>query len=520
MLLEWLTSRKPEAVASLIRLEINDPMADMEIMCVDSDNLTQLVVQENLAGTGFSCTTAYWSQDVLAALNERFTRSKFLDFPRLILMNQKLPGSMSGIETAKTIRSLYPGASLPIILMSGMDVEEVRAEALKDGLCSAFLPKPFTSIDLLAHVGVHTGLLREQLVSTESKQHEELLKQILPESVISRLKQGQHLIADEHDEVTVVFSDIVSFTTMSSKVATWEVVGLLDELFTKLDELTDKHGVYKVETIGERSDEYDSFWSHPLRHLPRPCVHAFILTLPDVSRHFPALEFPGDCYMVVSGHDPASKHNHADRAVHFAMDMISVASSMRTPLGEPLQLRVGMHSGPVAAGVVGTKGLRYCLFGDTVNTASRMESTSFPMCIQLSSSTHALLQASPDPGTFKKTHELGERLVKGKGVMRSWLLEWGGWETAMRTYHAGEDKERQRQSLEKQNARRSKENKASDDKNDAFSGTPDPKPPPRKSPSKKNLFSVARRSTPNLQALGITLSKSWSESTQSRRSRY
>jgi class 3 adenylate cyclase len=95
------------------------------------------------------------------------------------------------------------------------------------------------------------GLLRDSLISTESRRHEELLKQMLPESVIQRLKQGQHLIADEHEEVTVVFSDIVSFTDMSSKVSTWQVVSLLDELFTKLDELTDKHGVYKVETIGE-----------------------------------------------------------------------------------------------------------------------------------------------------------------------------------------------------------------------------------------------------------------------------
>ena len=254
--MEWLTGRKPEAVASLIRSEIDDPLADdLEIMYVDSDNLTHLVVQETLAGTGFSCSRMFWSEEILTELGERYMKSTYLNFPRLILINQRLPGSMTGIETATEIRLRYPDASLPIILTSGVDTEEVREEALKDSLCNAFLSKPFTAIDLLANVGIHTGILREQLISTESRQHEELLKQILPESVIKRLKEGQHLIADEHDEVTVVFSDIVSFTSMSSQVSTWQVVGLLDELFTKLDELTDKHGVYKVETIGKQQHE-------------------------------------------------------------------------------------------------------------------------------------------------------------------------------------------------------------------------------------------------------------------------
>ena len=96
----------------------------------------------------------------------------------------------------------------------------------------------------------------------------------------------------------------------------------------------------------------------------------------------------GDAYMVVAGHEAKSEHDHAQRVLSMAKRMIEIVSNMRLPNGQPLQIRVGMHTGPAYAGVIGTKCPRYCFFGDTVNTASRMESNGFPMTIHCSESTH------------------------------------------------------------------------------------------------------------------------------------
>ena len=141
--------------------------------------------------------------------------------------------------------------------------------------------------------------------------------------------------------MSILYSDIAGFTSISSDVPSIEVMTLLHEMFVKFDDLADKHGCYKVETIG-------------------------------------------DAYVVVAG-CPDECDDHAERIAAMAIDMVKVAQSTRSPLdGEPIRIRIGMHSGPVRAGVVGRDRPRYCLFGDTVSVASLMESNGIPCCIQVS----------------------------------------------------------------------------------------------------------------------------------------
>nr|UQK61951.1 soluble guanylate cyclase 2 [Choanoeca flexa] len=221
----------------------------------------------------------------------------------------------------------------------------------------------------------HLDTARDEM-NREKARVEELLHGILPPAIANQLAKGIRPEAERHRSVTILFSDIVGFTKLSSSVKPQSVMNMLNELFSKFDELCDKHEVFKVETIG-------------------------------------------DAYMVVCGL-PTPNERHPVNMARFAIDMASTARTVKSPVdGSPLQIRVGMHSGSVMAGVVGLKAPRYCLFGDAVNTASRMESNSVAGCIQLSASMMSELHALGGGFTIKKR---GELEVKGKGRMETFFL--------------------------------------------------------------------------------------------------
>ncbi|KAG2489697.1 hypothetical protein HYH03_011806 [Edaphochlamys debaryana] len=195
-------------------------------------------------------------------------------------------------------------------------------------------------------------------------------------------------LATWHPEVTVLFADIQGFTPMCKQLPPTVVMQFLNDLFVRFDAMLDAYGVYKVETIG---DCY---------------VVAGGLITEDAD---------GMAAVQEAGADP----QQADRVFAFARAMLRSASCVRMPTtGEAVKIRVGIHSGPVVSGVVGTRMPRFCLFGDTINTASRMESTSKPGCVHVSSDTYALLSAR-DAGWAPT----GGLEVKGKGHMETYL--WG-----------------------------------------------------------------------------------------------
>uniref|UniRef100_A0A671LJ74 Guanylate cyclase n=1 Tax=Sinocyclocheilus anshuiensis TaxID=1608454 RepID=A0A671LJ74_9TELE len=219
---------------------------------------------------------------------------------------------------------------------------------------------------------------RTQAYLEEKRKAEALLYQILPHSVAEQLKRGETVQAEAFDSVTIYFSDIVGFTALSAESTPMQVVTLLNDLYTCFDAIIDNFDVYKVETIG-------------------------------------------DAYMVVSGLPVRNGKLHGHEIARMSLALLEAVKTfkIRHRPDEQLKLRIGIHSGPVCAGVVGLKMPRYCLFGDTVNTSSRMESNGESLKIHVSSATRDVLQ---EFNCFQLELR-GDVEMKGKGKMRTyWLL--------------------------------------------------------------------------------------------------
>ncbi|KAL2920313.1 hypothetical protein HK105_200386 [Polyrhizophydium stewartii] len=215
---------------------------------------------------------------------------------------------------------------------------------------------------------------------------EDLLSQMLPRSVANQLMDGKQVTPQTFDNATVFFLDVVGFTTMCASMHPTETVSLLDAIYNTFDEVIQKYDAYKVETIG-------------------------------------------DSYLIVSGIPTPNGDRHASEIATLALEIMSKVHLFQFERNPSLKLRVriGLNTGPVVAGVVGTKMPRYCLFGDTVNTGSRMESTSQPMRIQISESTCAMLKAAGgfqivDRGEIDVKASCVLRAVLGKGKMRTYFL--------------------------------------------------------------------------------------------------
>jgi class 3 adenylate cyclase len=207
----------------------------------------------------------------------------------------------------------------------------------------------------------------------EREKSERLLLNVLPTSIASRLKQTEAVIADGFPDVTVMFADIVDFTRRSERIAPEQVVESLNDLFSVFDQLARERGLEKIKTIG-------------------------------------------DAYMVVGGL-PDPRPDHVEAVAEMALAMRAEVAGHVDPGGQPLAVRIGIDTGPVVAGVIGTSRFSYDLWGDTVNTASRMESHGVPGCIQVTARTYQRLR---DHYRFERR---GPIPVKGKGDIVTYLLE-------------------------------------------------------------------------------------------------
>ena len=213
----------------------------------------------------------------------------------------------------------------------------------------------------------------EEALRYQQECTEELLLNILPAPIAERLKFWESTIADSFAAVTVLFADLVNFTEFSAEMPPPKLVALLNKIFSKFDQLAQKHGLEKIKTIG-------------------------------------------DAYMVVGGL-PTPRDDHAEAIAQMALEMQEEIANFKQDNGEPFALRIGIHTGPVVAGVIGMKKFAYDLWGDTVNIASRMESQGIAKNIQVTGAIYELLK---DKYVFEKR---GVITVKGKGEMITYLLK-------------------------------------------------------------------------------------------------
>ena len=265
-------------------------------------------------------------------------------------------------------------------VMSGEKIEQVQAEFVtKDGKkisvegsvnCKFIDSKPIATRAIFRDITER--LKTEEELRLQQAQTERLLLNILPEPIANRLKQHEGIIADDFAEVTVLFADLVGFTPLSASMSPIALVDLLNQIFSAFDHLCERHGLEKIKTIG-------------------------------------------DAYMVVGGL-PTPRSDHAEAIAQMAIDMQVEIALFNAKNNKDFSIRIGIHSGPVVAGVIGIKKFIYDLWGDTVNLASRMESHSLAGQIQVSDVTYELLK---DKFLLQKRSPIQ---IKGKGEMTTYFL--------------------------------------------------------------------------------------------------
>lgn len=341
------------------------------ILVVDDDPVNRDMLARRLHKQGFTVTIAKNGAQALELLQQ-----KAFD---LLLLDILMPG-LSGYEVLRQIKESSQLQHIPVLMISALDDMDGIVRCIQSG-AEDYISKPFNPVFLNARISavLEKKRLRDQQqiylkqIEEEKANAERLLLNILPAPIAARLKNGEQNIAEQFSDVSVLFADLVGFTMLSSSVAPHEMVRALNGMFSSFDSLAGKHGLEKIKTIG-------------------------------------------DAYMAVAGlPEPAS--DHAEAAAEMALDILDAIRIMNRVQRGNVKIRIGISSGPVVAGIIGTRKFSYDLWGDTVNVASRMESQGEPDKIQVSESTYRKLKSK------YRLEDRGVIPIKGKGTMQTyWLL--------------------------------------------------------------------------------------------------
>jgi class 3 adenylate cyclase len=314
----------------------------------------------------------------LLAVSQVLVEGTELDVHLFFMLHTMLPFVVFSPRHSRLMVALSALAGLDLVLVVALGdrlphlgpvIPPDRLQILRPILLGGL----FATLAACAHYARRATLIAEAALDLAHQRSEDLLLNILPPSIARRLKLSGGTIADGFPEVSVLFADIVGFTRMSSRLPPEKIVDVLNDLFCKFDDLAGRLGLEKIKTIG-------------------------------------------DCYMVAGGL-PEPRADHAEAVAEMALEMLDIVTELATRTGEAISVRIGMHSGPVVAGVIGKRKFIYDLWGDTVNIASRMESHGIPGAIQLSGAARRLLD-----GKYRLRLR-GMIDVKGKGAMETWLLE-------------------------------------------------------------------------------------------------
>lgn len=341
------------------------------ILVIDDNEANRDLLARRLARDGHAVEIAVGGAEGLALIQDR-------DFD-LILLDILMP-DMSGYEVLARLKSTAATAEIPVIMISALDEVDSIVRCIEAGAVD-YLPKPFEPALLRARIRacLENKLLRDreramiEEIRKAKERNETLLLSILPKAVVERINDGAVMVADHIPEATILFADLVDFTPFAGKMAAVDVVSFLNRVFSTFDRLADRFGAEKIKTIG-------------------------------------------DAYMLAVG-IPEPREDHAEAAARMALAMIEALETLKVETKAPIRLRIGLHTGPAIAGVIGERKFAYDIWGATVNLASRMESHGMPDRVHISKALARRLE-----GKFNLTAR-GPIEVKGAGLMETYFLD-------------------------------------------------------------------------------------------------
>ncbi len=348
-----------------------------KVLVVDDQPANVLLLERMLGGAGYASITSTLDPRAVCDLHGKNRYD-------LIVLDLQMPG-MDGFQVMEGLKHLEKDGYLPVLVITAQPDHKLRA--LRAG-AKDFISKPFDVAEVLTRVHnmlevrlLHVAIRRKNdelkklfdQVVAQRKVSERLALHVPPDSIAARLQARPDVTADSFADVTVLIADIVGFTELTPPVSPERLALLLDEIFTIFDGLAKERGLKKVKTLG-------------------------------------------NSYMAAAG-VPVPLGDHAARAAHFSLDMLDALDRFNERGGYSLQVRIGVATGAVVAGVIGKRMYLYDVWGDAVNTASRMESHGVAGRVQVSESTQRLL------GEPFLLEERGVLEVEGKGELKTWFVD-------------------------------------------------------------------------------------------------